>query len=207
MENTPKKPTLHRRKKNQPKAPAPAQHGSESDGSADSNSMSGDSQHAPESSERHHPVTKKGEWEILSGLKQGQRFEFSPGKFEGYLHKRRKWPLKGWHKRYFVLDNSILTYAKNASELARGKKHGSMDIGLSVISTKASRRRIDIDADASIIHIRCESQENYLQWVEQLKQHRLRKQHQMLYTEHVSPAAGAGPLLSPASPSDDSPTG
>jgi len=53
-----------------------------------------------------------------------------------------------------VLDASILTYAKNAAELTRGKKHGSMDIGMSVISTKASRRRIDIDADTSIIHIK-----------------------------------------------------
>ena len=43
-------------------------------------------------------VIKKGEWEILSGLKEGQRFEFNTSKFEGFLSKRRKWPLKGWHK-------------------------------------------------------------------------------------------------------------
>ena len=57
-------------------------------------------------------------------------------------------------QRYFVLEDSVLTYAKNAAELTRGKKHGSMDIGMSVVSTKASRRRIDIDADASIIHLK-----------------------------------------------------
>lgn len=48
----------------------------------------------------------------------------------------------------------MLTYAKNAADLARGKKHGSMDIGMSVISTKAVRRRVDIDADASIVHLK-----------------------------------------------------
>ena len=41
---------------------------------------------------------KKGEWEILEGLKEGQRFDLVPRKFEGFLLKRRKWPLKGWHK-------------------------------------------------------------------------------------------------------------
>lgn len=51
---------------------------------------------------------KKGEWEILSGLKQGQRFEFTPKKFEGYLLKRRKWPLKGWHKVGNLLNRQML---------------------------------------------------------------------------------------------------
>lgn len=38
------------------------------------------------------------EWEILEGLREGQKCETKPEKFEGYLMKRRKWPLKGWHK-------------------------------------------------------------------------------------------------------------
>ncbi|XP_038218658.1 oxysterol-binding protein-related protein 6-like [Zerene cesonia] len=44
------------------------------------------------------------EWEVLEGLKDGQRFEKRPEVFNGYLHKKRKWPLKGWHK---VASNSI----------------------------------------------------------------------------------------------------
>lgn len=40
----------------------------------------------------------EGEWEILEGLREGQKCETKPDKFEGYLMKRRKWPLKGWHK-------------------------------------------------------------------------------------------------------------
>jgi hypothetical protein len=43
--------------------------------------------------------TRRGsEWEILEGLKDGQRFDKKPDVFTGYLHKKRKWPLKGWHK-------------------------------------------------------------------------------------------------------------
>jgi hypothetical protein len=38
------------------------------------------------------------EWEILEGLKDGQRFDKKPDVYNGYLHKKRKWPLKGWHK-------------------------------------------------------------------------------------------------------------
>lgn len=48
----------------------------------------------------------------------------------------------------------MLVYSKSAADLARGKKHGSMDIGMSVISTKARRKRIDIDADSNIFHLK-----------------------------------------------------
>lgn len=62
------------------------------------------------------------------------------------------------HQRYFVLDKSILTYAKSVADLVRGKILGRMDIGMSVISTKARRRRIDIDADTLIFHLKVSSQ-------------------------------------------------
>ena len=37
-------------------------------------------------------------WEILGGLREGQTAEQKPEKFEGFIMKRRKWPMKGWHK-------------------------------------------------------------------------------------------------------------
>lgn len=44
-------------------------------------------------------VIRRGtEWEIVEGLKDGQRYDKKPELFRGYLHKKRKWPLKGWHK-------------------------------------------------------------------------------------------------------------
>ncbi|XP_069174004.1 oxysterol-binding protein-related protein 3 isoform X3 [Procambarus clarkii] len=187
--------------KQKKKGKPPPPPGSESDQSIDTNSLSAESQdpgRSPNSS--HKTRSKKGEWEILEGLKEGQRFDLVPRKFEGFLLKRRKWPLKGWHKRYFVLDKSILTYAKSVADLVRGKILGRMDIGMSVISTKARRRRIDIDADTLIFHLKCKSREVYLQWVEQLKQHRLHKQHQILYSKDQAK------LTSPTSPSDESPT-
>ncbi|XP_042882837.1 oxysterol-binding protein-related protein 6-like [Penaeus japonicus] len=191
----------HKGSKQKKKGKPPPPPGSESDQSIDTNSLSADSQEAGRSPNSSHKSTsKKGEWEILEGLKEGQRFDLVPRKFEGFLLKRRKWPLKGWHKRYFVLEKSTLIYSKSVADLARGKVLGKMDIGMSVISTKARRRRIDIDADTLIFHLKCKSREVYLQWVEQLKQHRLHKQHQILYSKDQVK------LTSPTSPSDDSPT-
>jgi hypothetical protein len=45
-------------------------------------------------------------------------------------------------------------YAKGPGDVARGKIHGSVDIGLSVISTKAKRKRLDIDAEEFIYHLK-----------------------------------------------------
>ena len=38
------------------------------------------------------------EWEIIEGLKDGQKCEQKPDKYEGFLSKRKRWPMKGWHK-------------------------------------------------------------------------------------------------------------
>ena len=47
-----------------------------------------------------------------------------------------------------------MIYGKGPSEIARGKIHGQVDTGLSVISTKGKRKRIDIDADEFIHHLK-----------------------------------------------------
>ncbi|KDR22246.1 oxysterol-binding protein-related protein 6-like [Zootermopsis nevadensis] len=161
---------------------------SDSEGSLESNSLSADSNndHLPKTPPKDNAAKKRGarrgsEWEILEGLKDGQRFDRKPDICTGYLHKKRKWPLKGWHKRYFVVDKGILVYAKGPGDIARGKIHGSVDIGLSVISTKAKRKRLDIDAEEFIYHLKAKTLESFLKWVEQLKQHRLYRQHLLTF--------------------------
>lgn len=57
-------------------------------------------------------------------------------------------------QRYFVIDKGILVYARGPSDITRGKIHGSVDIGLSVISTKSKSKRIDIDAEEFIYHLK-----------------------------------------------------
>lgn len=41
-------------------------------------------------------------WEIIEGLKIGQTSVQKPEKHEGFMLKKRKWPLKGWHKVSFL---------------------------------------------------------------------------------------------------------
>jgi len=50
------------------------------------------------------------EWVILQGLRTGQLCEDVPVKFEGYIMKSRKWPMKGWHKVYAMLSCSRHSY-------------------------------------------------------------------------------------------------
>jgi len=52
------------------------------------------------------------------------------------------------------LDKGILKYGKNPLDMSRGKIHGQVDIGLSVISTKYQRKRLDIDAEEFIYHLK-----------------------------------------------------
>ena len=125
------------------------------------------------------PRRRGAEWEIIDGFKTLQLAapDQIPNKIEEFLLKKRKWPLKGWHKvftfsisnvsfdynmslihlqRFFILDKGNLMYAKRPADLARGKPHGSVDLGMSVISAKKRRGRIDIDAEVFIYHIKVE---------------------------------------------------
>ncbi|KFO34920.1 Oxysterol-binding protein-related protein 7 [Fukomys damarensis] len=96
-----------------------------------------------------------------------------PERQEGHLLKKRKWPLKGWHKRYFVLEDGILHYATTRQDVAKGKLHGSIDVRLSVMSVNKKAQRIDLDTEDNIYHLKIKSQDLFQNWVAQLRAHRL----------------------------------
>uniref|UniRef100_A0A8C2G4H9 Oxysterol-binding protein n=1 Tax=Cyprinus carpio TaxID=7962 RepID=A0A8C2G4H9_CYPCA len=104
-------------------------------------------------------------WEIIEGLRIGQTHIQRPEKHEGFMLKKRKWPLKGWHKRFFVLDNGILKYSKSPVDTQKGKLHGSIDVGLSVMSIKKRARRIDLDTEEHIYHLKVKSPDVFDIWV------------------------------------------
>ncbi|XP_045155785.1 oxysterol-binding protein-related protein 7 isoform X2 [Echinops telfairi] len=99
---------------------------------------------------------------------------------EGHLLKKRKWPLKGWHKRYFVLEDGILHYATTRQDIAKGKPHGSIDVRLSVMSINKKAQRIDLDTEDNIYHLKIKSQDLFQSWVAQLRAHRLAQRLDML---------------------------
>ncbi|KAK7939271.1 hypothetical protein WMY93_002597 [Mugilogobius chulae] len=119
-------------------------------------------------------------WEIIEGLKIGQSNVLRPDKHEGFMLKKRKWPLKGWHKRFFVLDNGILKYSKSPLDIQKGKLHGSIDVGLSVMSIKKRSRRIDLDTEEHIYHLKVKSQDIFDAWVAKLRHHRLYRQNEIV---------------------------
>nr|XP_019967686.1 PREDICTED: oxysterol-binding protein-related protein 6-like [Paralichthys olivaceus] len=120
-----------------------------------------------------------------------------PGICEGYLLKRRKWPLKGWHKRYFVLEAGILRYSKNQQDVSRGRVQGSLDVSLAVISINRKSNRIDLDAGDILYHMKTKSHELFYIWVTKLQAHRLFKKNEaaqvhssFIHTLSHSAAAG-----------------
>lgn len=113
-------------------------------------------------------------WEVLEDPRGRLGAEGTmPERQEGHLLKKRKWPLKGWHKRYFVLEDGILHYATTRQDITKGKLHGSIDVRLSVMSINKKAQRIDLDTEDNIYHLKIKSQDLFQRWVAQLRAHRL----------------------------------
>ncbi|KAK5906301.1 hypothetical protein CgunFtcFv8_002183 [Champsocephalus gunnari] len=98
-----------------------------------------------------------------------------PGICEGYLLKRRKWPLKGWHKRYFVLEAGYLRYSKNQHDVTIGRVQGSLDVSLAVMTVNKKSNRIDLDTGDILYHLKAKSHELFYIWFTKLQAHRLYK--------------------------------
>ncbi|XP_077124904.1 oxysterol-binding protein-related protein 3 [Ranitomeya variabilis] len=128
--------------------------------------------------------SRQDSWEIVEGLRGSAICTQEPQKKEGFLLKKRKWPLKGWHKRYFYLDKGILKYAKGPTEIEKGKLHGCIDVGLSVMSVKKSTKCIDLDTEEHIYHLKVKPPEVFEDWVLKLRDHRLYRQNEISVFPH-----------------------
>ncbi|XP_037112165.1 oxysterol-binding protein-related protein 7-like isoform X1 [Syngnathus acus] len=140
-------------------------------------------------------------WEVMEDLQQldqssvpGSSMDLSiPGICEGFLMKRRKYPLKGWHKRYFMLEKGNLKYSKTQQDILRGKLHGSMDVSVAVMSINKKSKRIDLDAGDNLYHLMAKSHELFYIWVTKLCAHRgFRKNEAMSVQRGVLHAISLG---------------
>ncbi|XP_058609391.1 oxysterol-binding protein-related protein 6-like isoform X3 [Onychostoma macrolepis] len=107
-----------------------------------------------------------------------------PGICEGFLMKKRKYPLQGWHKRYFVLDKGTLRYSKTQQDIARGKIHGALDVSLAVMSVNRKSKRIDLDAGVSLYHVKAKSDDIFYIWLTKLTAHRHFKKNEAINLHH-----------------------
>ncbi|KAL6094513.1 uncharacterized protein ACO6RY_15909 [Pungitius sinensis] len=151
------------------------------------------------SSSRH--IVK--DWEVIDDLRVETQAGgdnpdevTTPGICEGYLMKRRKWPLKGWHKRYFVLEVGNLRYSKNQQDVCRGRVQGSLDVGLAVMSINKRSNRIELDAGDILYHMKAKSHELFYIWVTKLQAHRLYKKNASSHGARSGPAQRNGDLMS-----------
>uniref|UniRef100_A0A8D3BZA5 Oxysterol-binding protein n=1 Tax=Scophthalmus maximus TaxID=52904 RepID=A0A8D3BZA5_SCOMX len=92
--------------------------------------------------------------------------------------------MKGWHKRYFLLEKGILKYAKRGTDLKKGKLHGRIDVGLSVMAIKKKAMCIDLDNEDNIYHLKVKSPELFEEWVSKLRHHRVFRQNEIAMYPH-----------------------
>ncbi|KAJ3608189.1 hypothetical protein NHX12_025239, partial [Muraenolepis orangiensis] len=118
-----------------------------------------------------------------------------PGLCQGYLLKSRKWPLKGWHKRYFVLEAGILRYSKNQHDISRGRIQGSLDVSVAVMSINKKTNRVDLDTGDILYHVKAKSRELFYIWVTKLQAHRAFKKNEAAH--HIHNGFSQGPTLRP----------
>ncbi|XP_049656729.1 oxysterol-binding protein-related protein 7 isoform X3 [Accipiter gentilis] len=138
-------------------------------------------------SSKHSSVQQGSEsWEVVEEPRTRGSPGQEPQRHEGYLLKKRKWPLKGWHKRYFVLENGILKYATTRQDVLKGKLHGAIDIRQSVMSVNKKAQRVDLDTEENIYHLKIKSPELFASWVSSLCSH-----HQ---GERPEPCPRGGPM-------------
>jgi hypothetical protein len=132
---------------------------------------------------------KRAVWEVIEGYRDSNLKVNKPHNHEGILLKRRNWPMKGWHKRYFILADGILSYGKSKADLTKNKLHGTINAYLSIVSYINSSRRILIDSStqssAFVCHLKARSQNDFDSWIDHLKQHRLYYQYK--YTQQITP--------------------
>ncbi|NXS88198.1 OSBL7 protein, partial [Erpornis zantholeuca] len=123
-------------------------------------------------SSKHSSVQQGSEsWEVVEEPRARGSPGQEPQRHEGYLLKKRKWPLKGWHKRYFVLENGILKYSTTRQDVLKGKLHGAIDVRQSVMSVNKKAQRVDLDTEDNIYHLKIKSPEVFSSWVSSLCSH------------------------------------
>uniref|UniRef100_A0AAZ3NT87 Oxysterol-binding protein n=1 Tax=Oncorhynchus tshawytscha TaxID=74940 RepID=A0AAZ3NT87_ONCTS len=91
--------------------------------------------------------------------------------------------MKGWHMEmgYFLLEKGILKYSKRGAD--KGKLHGCIDVGLSVMSIKKKTKAIDLDTNDNIYHLKV-TLSLFDDWVSKLRHHRVFRQNEIAMYPH-----------------------
>ena len=92
-----------------------------------------------------------------------------PEKVCGYLKKKnRKHGILGskWNKRWFVLENGILTYAKNKQEIVKGEIQVFSIHELEYVSQKKERLEFELKFPERVLHLQASCKDDVRKWID-----------------------------------------
>ncbi|KAG9068575.1 Oxysterol-binding protein- protein 3 [Linnemannia hyalina] len=108
----------------------------------------------------------------------------------GWLLKKKRKRMQGWAKRWFQIDNGILSYSKVQHGPCRGKVH----LVLSTVTVSKASNMIHIDSGTMLYHLKALTVEDYRAWMSVIKEfkeseHRAVQEsvHRMTHRETPTP--------------------
>ncbi|KAG0051627.1 Oxysterol-binding protein- protein 3 [Gryganskiella cystojenkinii] len=78
----------------------------------------------------------------------------------GWLLKKKRKRMQGWAKRWFQIDNGILSYSKFQNGPCRGKVH----LVLSTVTVSQASNMIHIDSGTMVYHLKALTKDDYRTW-------------------------------------------
>ncbi|KAG0224911.1 hypothetical protein BGW41_004914 [Actinomortierella wolfii] len=83
----------------------------------------------------------------------------------GWLLKKKRKRMQGWAKRWFQIENGVLSYSKDQHGPCRGKVH----LVLSTVTVTQASNMIHIDTGTMLYHLKALSEEDYKTWTRVIK--------------------------------------
>ncbi|KAF9277144.1 hypothetical protein BGZ68_009512 [Mortierella alpina] len=83
----------------------------------------------------------------------------------GWLLKKKRKRMQGWAKRWFQIDNGVLSYSKVQNGPCRGKVH----LVLSTVTVSQASNMIHIDSGTMLYHLKAFNTEDYKAWTRIMK--------------------------------------
>ncbi|KAF9974873.1 hypothetical protein BGZ73_001648 [Actinomortierella ambigua] len=83
----------------------------------------------------------------------------------GWLLKKKRKKMQGWAKRWFQIDNGVLSYSKDPNGPCRGKVH----LVLSTVTVTQASNMIHIDSGTMLYHLKTLTAKEYAEWTDVIK--------------------------------------
>ncbi|GJJ77937.1 oxysterol-binding protein-related protein 3/6/7 [Entomortierella parvispora] len=98
----------------------------------------------------------------------------------GWLLKKKRKRMQGWARRWFQIDNGILSYYKTPDSPCRGKVH----LVISSVTFSQNSRMIFIDSGTMLYHLRALTADDYNAWTSIIKAFKATEQRNAYDTVH-----------------------